>query len=157
MKNYGSRYALLIGLPAGLAVSSFLFFISLFPPLDILLFAAGFQVLWHPLALLSIVGVYAYALWKSGKTITPSLLKNRFKLALTSLRFTAMVNIHLYVLILLIFVVGAITHGEARDLIFRLPIAALVLLVFFIAATLFTTITVGLLIVHLTQKKIKLI
>ncbi len=154
MKNYGSRYAVLVGLPAGIVVSSLMLFVSLFPPIDLLIYAAGFQSIWHPLALLSILVVYTYALWKAGKNIVPSLNKNGFKLALVSLRFTAMVNIYLYALILLIFIVGAIFSGEARELFLRLPIAALALLAFFTPMTLFTSITIGLLIVHLTRKKI---
>jgi hypothetical protein len=153
----GSVYALLIGMPVGLAFSYAALFASSFFPFNLLLKLAGFKIFWHPLSWLVILSVLAYSLWQTGKKIPYNLRKsNTVK---TSLLFTFYANIKVFITITTIYLVGAIadwlSKGDA-SFVAVIPYGILVMILLFLVATLITAFTISLLIVELTKNKLKL-
>lgn len=153
----GSVYAMLIGMPVGLAFSYAALFASSFFPFNLLLKLAGFKIFWHPLSWVIILSVLAYSLWQTGKMIAPALRKKNS--VRTSLLFTFLANIKVFITITTIYLTGAvadwISKGDA-SFIAVIPYGILVMILLFVVATLITAFTLSLVIVELTKNKLKL-
>ena len=153
----GSKYALLIGLPIGLTFSALVLITSLFPPFNFVLFATNLQGFWHPWVWAGIIPIrYMYLLWNEGKKISNYLqTKNIF---ISSFIFTVKLNLKLFAVILLIGIFSVLFFGASTVLkseLILLFVATMAIILTFIFATLLTTFSISLIIVKLTQNKIK--
>jgi hypothetical protein len=156
-EKIGSRYALLIGLPVGLTFSILVLIASLFPPFNFLVFTSGLQGFWHPLIWAVIIPVsFIFLLWYEGKKISNYLTsKNIF---LSSFIFTIKLNLKLFLILLLIAFFSTIFFGflvVLESQIKSLFIGTITILITFIFATIATTFSISLVIVKLTQNKLK--
>jgi hypothetical protein len=152
----GSWTALLIGLPVGIIFSITVLYVSMFPPLDYALALIGGKLFWHPIIWGGLIPLsFAFLLWTGGKKIKTHFDKNYSTLK-SSFIFTLHVNSRLFGLLLLIFVIGGLFFNIIQDGSFSdISFVAVGLTIFtFIAATVFTTVTIGLLIVTVTKNRI---
>lgn len=156
--NVGSKVALIFGIPIGLTFSIFVLVVSLFPPIDIALAFTGGGLFWFPVVnCLIIPATFVYLLWKSGKRIHKHLDLNYSALK-TSFLFTLYINLRLFLLLFLIFLFGGVFFTPEPKIISSQFLTAAIgfglTATTFIIATLFTTFTIGLLIVTITKKRI---
>jgi hypothetical protein len=156
LEKIGSRTALLIGLPIGMIFSFAVLFISLFPMFDFGLALIGGKLFWHPIIWGGLIPLsFTFLLWIAGKKIKGHLSRNYSTLKISFL-FTLYVNSRLFGLLLLIFIVGDLFFNIIQPLsLSNINLVAIGLTILtFIAATAFTTVTIGLLIVIITKRKI---
>lgn len=151
----GSRTALLIGLPIGLMFSFTILVISLFPMVDIGLAAIGGRLFWHPIIWAGLIPIiFTFLLWKAGQRINVHLDKN-YSVIKISFLFTLFINSRLFTLILLIFLIGGLFSNVVGTFsLFSFGVALGLTIFTFITATVFTTFTVGMLIVTIAKRKI---
>ncbi|RAR47776.1 hypothetical protein [Flavobacterium lacus] len=156
-EKIGSRYALLIGLPVGLTFSILVLIASLFPPFNFLIFTSGLQGFWHPLIWGGIIPFsFIFLLWYEGKKISNYLITKN--ILLSSFLFTIKLNFKLFLILFLIFVFSLFLFGFSVVLesqIKSLLIGTITILITFIFATIVTTFSKSLIIVKLTQNKLK--
>lgn len=137
--------------------SSIVLIASLFPPLDFLLALGGYQLFWQPIVWGVIIpSSFVYLLWNSGKKISKLLDKN--KSIKTSAIFTLNINIKLFTIIMGIYIISFLFFRNSTPLtskMFPLLIGLFTIIVSFIFSTIATTFTIGLIIVKLTQNKLK--
>jgi len=158
--NTGSKIALIFGIPIGLTFSFFVLLISLFPPIDFALAFTGGRLFWFPIINCIIIpATFIYLLWKGGKNIHKHLNLN-YSIIKSSFLFTLYINVRLFLLLFLIFLIGGIFFNPASEVIsgkvFTIFIGLGITISTFIIATLFTTFTIGILIVTNTRKRINL-
>jgi hypothetical protein len=152
----GSKFALLIGLPTGLAFFLMAISLSHFYAFAFLLRISSLRIFWNPLTWVVIALSLGVALWHSGKMISKSLTKRDS--IRTSFYFTFKVNLRLLVIIASIYFIGMISDVmlETREVFFAaIPYAILIMIVFFAFATLLLSVSVSLAIVQLTKIKIE--
>lgn len=153
----GSKYALLIGLPIGLTFSALVLFASLFPPLNFAIFMTNLNGFWHPLVWAGIIPIsYMYLLWHEGGKISNYLQTK--SIFVTSFIFTLKLNLKLFAIILLIGLFSVLFFGVSTVLesqLLTLLFVTIAIILTFIFATLLTTFSISLIIVKLTQNKIK--
>jgi len=156
-EKIGSRFALLIGLPVGLTFSILVLITSLFPPFNFLVFTSGFQGFWHPLIWGGIIPFsFIFLLWYEGKKISNYLSTK--SIILSSFIFTAKLNLKLFLILLLTLVFTTFFFGISIVLesqIKSLLIGIITIVTTFIFANIVTTFSVSLIIVKLTQNKLK--
>jgi len=152
----GSKFALLIGLPTGLAFFLMALSLSHFYAFAFLLRISSLRIFWSPLTWLVIAITLGVALWHSGKAIGKSLsIRDTLK---TSLYFTFLVNVRLLIIMASIYFTGMISDVvlETRDVFFAaIPYAIIIMIAFFAFATLLLSVSVSLAIVQLTKSKIE--
>jgi hypothetical protein len=153
-EKIGSRTALLIGLPIGITFSFLVLFISLFAPLDIGIGFIGGRLFWHPIIWAAIIPfTFGLLLWKAGQRIKRHLDKD-YSILKTSFYFTLFVNTYFFGLILLIFIIGGLLFNAVSNFSFStFGIAFGLTTSIYVGATVFTTFTIGLLIVYITKKR----
>lgn len=152
----GSVYALLIGMPVGIAFSFVALSASAYFPFNLLLKIGGFQIFWHPVSWLIILSTLAWSLWQTGKMIGPALQKGNS--VRTSLLFTFRTNIKVFLSITAIYLAGAIAdwlNKADASFIELIPYGIIVMILLFAFATLATAFTIGLAIVEITKHKLK--
>jgi len=153
----GSKYAILIGLPIGLMFSALILIASLFPPFNFVLFMTNLQGFWHPLVWAGIIPIsYIYLLWHEGRKIS-SYLQTK-NILTTSFIFTLKLNLKLFAIILLIGLLSVLFFGistVSQSQLISLFVTTIAIILTFIFATLITTFSISLLIVQLTQNKLK--
>jgi hypothetical protein len=152
----GSVYALLIGMPVGIAFSFCALFASTYFPFNLLLKIGGFQVFWHPVSWVIILSTLAWSLWQTGKMIGPSLQKGNT--VRTSLLFTFLANIKVFLAITAIYLTGAVAdwlNKADASFIELIPYGIIAMIFLFAFATLATAFTLGLVIVEITKHKLK--
>jgi hypothetical protein len=157
-EKIGSKSALLIGLPIGILFSIFVLIITLFPMIDFGIMFIGGQIFWNPIIWGGLIPlVFIFLLWNSGKKIDSNLRKNFSKIK-TSFLFTIYINIRLFSLIGLLFIIGAfLNHQELNNtssIMNIIGISLVITILTFIVATIITTFTIGLGIIKLTSRKI---
>jgi hypothetical protein len=151
----GAKFALLIGLPIGLAFCLMALSLSEFYPFAYLLRIASLKIFWNPLIWIIMAATVAVALWQSGKVIAPS-LKKRDALQ-TSFYFTFLVNIRLLIVMAAIYFGGMINDWlfNTREIFLAaIPYSILIMILFFAFATVVLSITLSLAIVHLTKSRL---
>jgi hypothetical protein len=152
----GSKFALLIGLPTGLAFFLMAISLSHFYAFAFLLRISSLRIFWNPLTWVVIALTLSVALWHDGKMISKSLTKR--DILRTSFYFTFKVNLRLLVIMASIYFIGMISDValETREVFFAaIPYAILIMIVFFAFATLLLSVSVSLAIVQLTKIKIE--
>ena len=152
----GSVYALLIGMPVGIAFSFVALSASMYFPFNLLLKIGGFQIFWHPVSWLIILSTLAWSLWQTGKMIGPALQKGNS--VRTSLLFTFRTNIKVFLSITAIYLAGAIAdwlNKADASFIELIPYGIIVMILLFSFATLVTAFTIGLALVEITKHKLK--
>jgi hypothetical protein len=156
-KKTGSKYALLVGIPTGLAFTGFTVYVSSFYPFRLLLSAASLKVFWNPFSWLLVGAALLVSLWHTGKMIGPALKK--YDVLKTSFLFTFWVNLRLMLVISAIYFYGIIANSlnGGDPFLAAIPYAILGLLLFFALATAITSVSVSLLIVNLTKNKLKVV
>ena len=151
----GAKFALIIGLPTGLAFCLMALSLSEFYPFAYLLRIASLRIFWNPLIWMIIAATVTVAIWQTGKVIAPS-LKKRDALQ-TSFYFTFLVNIKLLLIMAAIYFGGMINDWlfNTREIfVAAIPYSILIMILFFAFATLVLSLTVSLVIVHLTKSKL---
>jgi len=151
----GAKFALIIGLPIGLAFCLTALSLSEFYPFAYLLRLASLKIFWNPLVWMIISATLTVALWQTGKVIAPS-LKKRDALQ-TSFYFTFLVNIKLLLIMAAIYFGGMINDWifNTREIFLAaIPYSILIMILFFAFATLVLSLSVSLAIVHLTKSKL---
>jgi hypothetical protein len=152
----GSKFALLIGLPTGLAFFLMAISLSHFYAFAFLFRISSLRIFWNPLTWVVIALTLSVALWHGGKMISKSLTKHDS--LKTSFYFTFKVNLRLLVIMASIYFIGMISDVmlETREVFFAaIPYAILIMIVFFAFATLLLSVSVSLAIVHLTKMRIE--
>lgn len=153
----GSKFALLIGLPIGLAMGTMALSMAKFYPFRFLLNLASFKLFWNPVVWTLIAIALAIILWKTGKTIAPTL--ERKNTLSTSFLFTFLVTIKLFVFIAAIYFIAIITQwiriGDAAFLAI-VPYSIIAMIFFFAFTIVLVALTGGLLVVYLTKQKLKI-
>lgn len=152
----GSRIALFIGLPFGTIFSLTVLLISLFPPIDIALAFHGGAIFWHPIIWAGLIPVtFIFLLWKAGGKIKVNLDK-KHSILKTSFFFTLFINSWLFALIILIFIIGGtfFSPSQATNLLNMRMTMIYITIFSYIISTVFTTFTIGYLIISITQKKL---
>jgi hypothetical protein len=156
-EKIGSRFALLIGFPVGLTFSILVLIASFFPPFNFFVFTSGLQVFWHPLIWGGIIPFsFIFLLWYEGKKISNYLITKN--ILLSSFIFTAKLNMKLFLILLLTLIFTSLFFGISVALesqIKSILISTITLLITFIFATIVTTFSISLIIVKLTQNKLK--
>jgi hypothetical protein len=156
-EKIGSRYALLVGLPVGLTFSILVLIASLFSPFNFLVFTSGLQGFWHPIVWAGIIPLsFIFLLWNEGKKIS-NYLKNK-DIILSSFIFTAKLNLKLFLILVLTLLFTSFFFGFSVVLVSQvksLIIGTITMLITFIFATIVTTFSISLIIVKLTQNKLK--
>ena len=155
--KYGSKVALMIGLPIGTLFSLGVLVLSLFPMLDLFIYGGGGGVFWHPLVWGLIIPVtFTYLLWKAGGNIERYFSK-KYSTLKASFLFTLFVNSWLFLLISLVFLVGLLYYGigEHQSFLDVFVEGFGIIICCYLIMTLLTTISVGLVIVAITEKKLK--
>ncbi|MFY7743240.1 MAG: hypothetical protein ACOVQR_11360 [Flavobacterium sp.] len=156
-EKIGSRFALLVGLPVGLTFSILVLIASLFPPFNFLVFTSGLQVFWHPLIWGGIIPFsFIFLLWYEGKKISNYLITKN--ILLSSFIFTAKLNMKLFLILLFTLLFTSLFFGISVALesqIKSILVSTITLLITFIFATIVTTFSISLIIVKLTQNKLK--
>ena len=154
LDKIGSWTAILIGTPIGLIFSFFAFLLSLFPPFDLILFATGGGLLWHPFVFALLIPItFMLLLWFYGKDIVLKINKN-YSLKKTSFIFTLNVNKWLFSIILILFIISGLTiDNPTIDRFTSVCVGVIFTLLTFSISTFVTTYTIGLLIVKETKKK----
>jgi len=158
LEKIGARAALKIGLPIGLIFSMAVLYLSLFSMVNLGVYIIGGKLFWHPIVWALIVPLMFFGLlWTGGKKLK-GYVENRFSSLKSSFHFTLYVNIRLFLIIALIFIVGGfLTSFQNDGNISSLKIIGMGLsatLLTFLIATIFTTFTIGFAIVRLAEKKI---
>jgi len=152
----GSLFALLIGLPIGLAMGTMALSASKYYPFRFLLKLASFKLFWNPMVWTLIAAALALILWKTGKMIAPALEKN--DVLKTSFLFTFKVTLRLFLFICAIYFIAVITEwlriGEAAFLAI-VPYSLIAMIIFFSFTAAVVTITGGLAVVQLTKLRLK--
>jgi len=151
----GAKFALIIGLPTGLAFCLMALSLSEFYPFAYLLRIASLKIFWNPLIWIIIAATVTVALWQSGKVIAPS-LKKRDALQ-TSFYFTFLVNIKLLLIMAAIYFGGMINDWlfNTREIFLAaIPYSILIMILFFAFATVVLSLTVSLVIVQLTKRRL---
>ena len=151
----GAKFALIIGLPIGLAFCLMALSLSEFYPFAYLLRIASLKIFWNPLIWMIIAATVTVALWQTGKVIAPSLKKR--DILQTSFYFTFLVNIKLLLIMAAIYFGGMINDWlfNTREIFLAaIPYSILIMILFFAFATVVLSITVSLAIVHLTKSKL---
>jgi len=152
----GAKYALIIGLPIGLAFCLLPLSLTHFYPFAFLLRIASLRVFWNPLIWMIIAVSLTVALWQTGKVIAPS-LKKRDTLK-TSFYFTFLVNLRLLLIMAAIYFGGMINDAlfSTREIFLAaIPYSIIIMLLFFAFATVSLSLTVSLVIVQLTKNTIE--
>jgi len=154
IKKTGSKYALIIGIPTGLAFTAFTVYVSTFYPFRLLLKAASLKVFWNPFSWLLVGAALIVSLWHTGKMIGPALKK--FDVLKTSFLFTFWVNLRLMLVISAIYFYGIIANSMSggEPFLAAIPFAIIGLIIFFALATGITAITVGIFIVKIIKDKL---
>lgn len=156
-ENTGSKFALLIGLPIGLIMGTIALSMAKFYPFRFLLNLASFKLFWNPIVWTLIAIALAIILWKTGKTIAPTL--ERKNTLSTSFLFTFLVALKLFVFIAAIYFIAVIAQwlkiGDAAFLAI-VPYSLIVMIFFFAFTTVIVALTGGLLVVQLTKQKLKI-
>ncbi len=151
----GSKFALLIGLPIGLAMGTMALSVSKFYPFRFLLKLASFKLFWNPMVWTLIAFALAIILWKTGKIIAPALSKK--DTLRTSFLFTFLVTVKLFIFICAIYFIAVIAEwlriGDAAFLAI-VPYSLIAMIIFFSFTTVIVTLTGGLAVVQLTKLKI---
>lgn len=153
----GSKFALLIGLPIGLAMGTMALSVSQFYPFRFLLKLASFKLFWNPAVWTLIAAALAMILWTTGKIIVPTLAK-RDSLR-TSFLFTFLVVVKLFVFIAAIYLIAVIAEWiRIGDLAFLaiVPYSLIAMILFFSFTTVTVALTGGLAVVQLTKMKLKI-
>jgi len=154
-QNTGSWIALLIGLPFGVVFSYAILYISLFPMIDMFLAIIGGVVFWYPVVWAGIIPVvFMLVLWLAGRKIHRR-LDNNYSTLWTSFRFTLFVNTWMFGLLMVFFVIGNVFFSVISNTKFGIGIGVAITLFMFGIATVFTTFTIGLLIVVVTKNRIR--
>ena len=158
LEKIGAEVALKIGLPIGLGFSMVVLYLSLFPLVDLAIYFIGGKLFWHPIVWALIIPLVFYGLlWTGGKKLK-AYIENDFPSLKSSFYFTLFVNLRLFSIIALVFVIGGfITSNQMNEDMNSLKIIGLGLsttLFIFLLATIFITFTIGLTIVRLVEKKI---
>jgi hypothetical protein len=157
-QKIGAKFALIIGLPTGLAFCLMALSLSEFYPFAYLLRIASLKIFWNPLIWIIITATVAVALWQSGKAIAASLKKrDAFQ---TSFYFTFLVNIKLLIVMAAIYFGGMINDWlfNAREIFLAaIPYSILVMILFFAFATVVLSLTVSLAIVQFTKSRLGVI
>lgn len=151
----GSKFALLIGLPTGLAFFLMALSLSHFYAFAFLLRISSLRIFWSPMTWLVIAVTLSIALWHSGKVIGVSLTKR--DVLRTSFRFTFMVNVRLLIIMASVYFIGMISDVvlATREVFFAaIPYAIIIMIAFFAFATLLLSVSVSLAIVQLAKNKI---
>jgi len=152
----GSKFAMLIGLPTGLAFFLMAISLSHFYAFAFLLRISSLKIFWNPLTWIVIALTLGVALWYSGKAIGTSLTKR--DIIKTSFYFTFMVNVRLLIMMASIYFIGMISDVllHTREVFFAaIPYAIIIMIAFFAFATLLLSVSVSLAIVQLTKSKIE--
>jgi len=152
----GSKFALAIGLPTGLAFLLMALSLTHFYAFAFLLRISSLKIFWNPLTWTVIAVSLCIALWHSGKTIERSLTKR--DVLKTSFYFTFLVNVKLLVVMASIYFGGMISDVilGTRDVFFAaIPYALIIMIAFFAFATLLLSVSVSLVIVQLTKSRIE--
>ena len=151
----GSWTAVLIGTPIGLAFAFLAFFLSLFPPFDMILFATGGGLIWHPIVFALIIPMtFMTLLWLAGKKIKTYLDKD-YSVIKTSFLFTININKWLFGLILILFLIsGLFLTKPSIDRFTSVWVGVVFSIIIFLYSTIITTFTIGLLIVNIAKNKI---
>jgi hypothetical protein len=152
----GSKFALLIGLPTGLAFFLMAISLSHFYAFAFLFRISSLRIFWNPLTWVVIALTLGVALWHGGKTIGKLLTK--CDSIRTSFYFTFKVNLRLLVIMASIYFIGMISDVmlDTREVFFAaIPYAILIMIVFFAFSTLLLSVSVSLAIVQLTKMKIE--
>ena len=152
----GSKFAVLIGLPIGLAMGTMALSVSKFYPFRFLLKLASFKLFWNPMVWTLIAAALAIILWTTGKMIVPSLQKN--DVIKTSFLFTFKVTLKLFIFICAIYLIAVIAEwlriGDAAFLAI-VPYSLIAMIIFFSFTTVAVALTGGLAVVQLTKLKLK--
>jgi hypothetical protein len=155
IKNTGSKYALLIGLPIGLAFGTMALSVSKFYPFRFLLKLASFKLFWNPMIWTLIAAALVLILWRTGKMIAPTLQK-RDSLR-TSFLFTFLVTIKLFVFITAVYFIAIIAEwirlGDGAFLAI-VPYSLIAMIIFFSFTTVVVALTGGLAVVQLTKNSL---
>lgn len=157
----GSKFALMIGAPIGLLFNGFALYISLFPllfpPFYHLMAIENMNIFWHPIIWgIIIPASFLIFLWQDGRKIGNQLKSQ--DILKTSFRFISLVNFKFFLLLTAIYISGLLIYGTSvtlRATLLSTMIYPFKLLLFFCLATLITSLTIGMLIVKLTEKKAK--
>jgi len=153
----GSKFALLIGLPIGLAMGTMALSVSKFYPFRFLLKLASFKLFWNPAVWTLIAAALAVILWTTGKMIAPSLAKN--DTLRTSFLFTFRVTLKLFIFICAIYFIAVIAEwfriGDAAFLAI-VPYSLIAMIIFFSFTTVVVALTGGFAVVQLTKMKLKI-
>jgi hypothetical protein len=144
----GVKNALLIGLPIGLIFSYLVLYLSLFPPFNVGLFFLGGKIFWQPIVWGGLIPlVFAVSLWAAGRRIEGYFSENS-SLLRASFLFTFFINIRLFALISILFIANNLfLEPDAIAPFYGIIIGIGSALLFFMAATIWTTLSIGLLIV----------
>lgn len=157
-RRTGSKYALLIGLPASFVLCLAALPLSDFYPFAYVLKLASLRIFWNPMVWVIIIAAIILSLWQSGKAIAASLQKR--DVLKTSFYFTFLVNIKLMIVTAAIYFIGIIADWlfNVREIFLpAIPYSIISMLVFFAFTTLVFSVTLGLIIVNLTRKMIETI
>jgi hypothetical protein len=156
LDKIGSRTALFVGLPIGTIFSSMVLILSLFPVFDFGFVLIGGKLFWHPLIWAGIIPLtFVFLLWKAGGKIKKH-LDEKHSILSTSLKFTIFVNSWLFGLIFLNFIVGGLFFSflQPNSSVYLNLIAFALTILIYLVSTILTTVTIGLLIVIITKKRI---
>jgi hypothetical protein len=150
----GSWTALIVGFPIGMAFSFGVLYLSLHSMLDLGLTLIGGKLFWHPMIWAGVIPLtFALLLWKAGDRIKIHFEQGYSEIK-TSFLFSFFVNMRLFVLLLLIFIGGGLFFNTNPSITFALSASIGLTLLTLIVATIFTTFTIGFLIVTITKNKI---
>ena len=152
----GSKYSIIVGLPASFTLCLLALPLSHFYPFAYLLKLASLRIFWNPLVWIILLGTITLSLWQSGRSIAQSLKKR--DVIKTSFYFTFLVNIKLLVVTAAIYF-GGILHDwifNLREIFLpAIPYSIISMLAFFAISTVLFSVTASLIIVNLTKNKIE--
>jgi len=152
----GSKYALIIGLPASFALCLMALPLSHFYPFAYILRLASLKIFWNPLAWLVIAITVVLSLWQNGKAISPLLKKH--DVLKTSFYFTFFVNLKLMLVTAAIYFAGIFYDWifNVREIFLpAIPYSIISMLGFFALLTGVLSVTISLMIVNFTRGKIE--
>ena len=152
LDRVGPWTSVLIGLPCGLLFTFFIVIISLFPPIDLGLATIGGGLIWHPITWIVVMLTFLFLLWTAGKKIKKH-LDRQYSIVKTSFLFTLFINCWLFGLFIPIFIIGGLIFYQSFNL-WAFGIALGLTVFAFIVATVFTTFTIGLVVIAITKNKI---
>lgn len=155
LDRIGSRTALFVGLPFGTIFSLMVLFISLFPMFDLGLAVIDGRLFWHPIIWGGLIpATFIFLLWTGGGKIKKHLDK-KHSIIRTSFLFTLFVNSWLFALILMIFIIGGLFFPLYKEGFSGISLTAIGFTIsLYLVSTVFTALTIVLLIVTITKNKI---